>query len=299
MTAMRRLAALILAAAMTLTLLAGCGGSEDASSPASGSAPASGSEAASGADASIFGDDGVFTVGMECNYPPFNWTQVQEDEYTVALEGAGYAGGYDVVMAKALAEAMGVEVEVKKMSWEGLEPAVTSGEIDAIIAGMTATPERKENADFTTPYYESEMVCIVRGDDALAAATSLADFSGKNVLGQQNTLYDEIIDQIPEVNHLTPMQSYPLMVMALQNGEADAITAELPVATGVVTSNPDLAIVRFEDGNGFEADTTVSIAVKKGNTALLEAIQTALDGIDADTRTQWMTDAVSRQPANE
>ena len=142
------------------------------------------------------------------------------------------------------------------------------------------------------------MVCIVRGDDALASATSLADFSGTNVLGQQNTIYDEIIDQIPDVNHLTPMQSYPLMVMALQNGEADAITAELPVATGVVTSNPDLAIVRFEGDNGFEADTTVSIAVKKGNTQLLEAIQTALDAIDADTRTQWMTDAVSRQPAN-
>ena len=294
---MRRLAALALAAMMTLTTLAGCG-SSGSSSSASESAASGDDSASADSAASIFGEDGVFTVGMECNYPPFNWTQVEGDEYSVALEGAGYAGGYDVVMAMALAEAMGVELQVKKLSWEGLEPAVTSGEIDAIIAGMTATPERKENADFTTPYYESEMVCIVRGDDALASATSLADFSGKNVLGQQNTIYDEIIDQIPDVNHLTPMQSYPLMVMALQNGEADAITAELPVATGVVTSNPDLAIVRFEGDNGFEADTTVSIAVKKGNTQLLEAIQTALDAIDADTRTQWMTDAVSRQPAN-
>lgn len=274
----RRILAAILAAMMTLTLLAGCGGTSGGSS-----APA---------------EKKTFTVGMECNYAPFNWTQVEGDDLTVPLESAGHAGGYDVVMAKALADKMGMELVIKKLAWEGLEPAVTSGEIDAIIAGMTATPERKENADFTTPYYESEMVCIVRGDDSLAQATSLADFTGKNVQGQQNTLYDDIIDQIPGVNHMTPLQSYPLMVVSLQNGEADALTAELPVATGVVTSNPSLAIVRFEDGKGFEADTTVSIAVKKGNTELLNAIQAALDTIDADTRNQWMTDAVSRQPAN-
>lgn len=275
----RKLTAALLAAMTALTLLAGCGGSQ------------SGTPSGGGVK--------TFTVGMECNYAPFNWTQVESDEYSVALEGAGHAGGYDVMMAKALADKMGATLVIKKLAWEGLEPAVTSGEIDAIIAGMTATPARRENADFTTPYYESEMVCIVRKDDALAGATSLADFTGKNVQGQQNTLYDEIIDQIPEVNHMTPLASYPLMVLSLQNGEADALTAELPVATGVVTSNPNLAIVRFEDGKGFEADTTVSIAVKKGNTELLNAVQAALDTIDGETRTQWMTDAVSRQPANE
>lgn len=285
----RRFLAAILAAAATLSLLAGCGGNNGGSS-----APASGNDGGSTAPA----EKKTFTVGMECNYAPFNWTQVESDEFSVPLESAGHAGGYDVMMAKTLADKMGMELVIKKLSWEGLEPAVTSGEIDAIIAGMTATPERKENADFTTPYYESEMVCIVRGDDALANATSLADFTGKNVQGQQNTLYDDIIDQIPSVNHMTPLQSYPLMVVSLQNGEADALTAELPVATGVVTSNPNLAIVRFEDGKGFEADTTVSIAVKKGNTELLNSIQAALDTINTDTRNQWMTDAVSRQPAN-
>lgn len=273
----RRMAAAALAAMMALTILAGCGGNGNSNG----------------------GGTKTFTVGMECNYAPFNWTQVESDDYSVALEGAGYAGGYDVMMAKTLADKMGATLVIKKLAWEGLEPAVTSGEIDAIIAGMTATPERKENADFTTPYYESEMVCIVRADDPLAKASSLADFTGKNVQGQQNTLYDEIIDQIPGVNHMTPLASYPLMVLALQNGDADALTAELPVATGVVTSNPNLAIVRFADGQGFEADTTVSIAVKKGNTELLNSIQAALDTISVETRNQWMTDAVSRQPANE
>ncbi len=130
----RRMAAAALAAMMALMMLAGCG---------DGSANG--------------GSAKTFTVGMECNYAPFNWTQVEGDDYSVALEGAGHAGGYDVMMAKTLAEKMGATLVIKKLAWEGLEPAVTSGEIDAIIAGMTATPERKENADFTTPYYESEI----------------------------------------------------------------------------------------------------------------------------------------------
>lgn len=287
-----KITAAVLAAMLALSLLAGCGGSS-ASPGGAGSTPASDGGSQGSAEPK------TLVVGMECNYAPFNWTQVESDDYSVALEGAGYAGGYDVVMAKALADQMGATLVIKKMAWEGLEPAVTSGEIDAIIAGMTATPERQENADFTTPYYESEMVCIVRGDDELANATSLADFSGKNVQGQQNTIYDDIIDQIPGVNHLTPLASYPLMVLSLQNGEADALTAELPVATGVVTSNPNLAIVQFADGQGFEADTTVSIGVKKGNTELLNKLQAALDTIDAETRLQWMMSAVERQPANE
>ena len=236
---------------------------------------------------------------MECNYAPFNWTQVEESETAVSLGGAGYADGYDVVIAQALADAMGKELEIKKIEWTGLEPALNAGEIDAIIAGMTDTPERRENANFTGPYYESEMVCIVRGDDPLAGATSLEDFSGKKVLGQINTIYDEVIDQIPNVDHKTPLASYPLMVVALQSGDADALTAELPVANGVIASNPSLKIVKFEEGKGFEADTSVSIAVKKGNDELLADIQAALDEITPEQRLEWMTASVERQPANE
>lgn len=273
-----------LAIALIMMILAGCGASGGSAS-GSGSGPAPAKE--------------KLVVGMECNYAPFNWTQVEDSDTAVSLGGAGFADGYDVVMASYLAEKLGMELEIKKIEWTGLEPAVSSGEIDAIIAGMTATDERRENADFTSPYYESEMVCIVRADDPLASATSLADFTGKRVLGQLNTLYDEIIDQIPEVDHATPMQSYPLMVVAIQNKEADAITAELPVANGVVASNPDLAIVRFAEGQGFEADTSVSIAVKKGNTELLNQLEEALATVSEEQRVEWMAAAVERQPANE
>lgn len=239
----------------------------------------------------------TFTVAMECNYAPFNWSQTEANDTAVKITSADYCDGYDVAIARKIAESMGKELQIKAIAWEGLITALDNGEVDAIIAGMTATPERAEAVDFTLPYYESEMVMIVRGDDALVNATSIQDFSGKKVLGQMNTLYDEIIDQITNVNHLTPQATYPRMVLALQQGEADALTAELPVAQGVVAANPSLKIVTFADGKGFDADTTVSIAVKKGNADLLAQIQAGLDSISEEERVEIMKQATDRQPA--
>lgn len=282
---MKRLLAFGLAACM---LLAGCSGKSASSS----------SEAAdSSALATV--EPGKFTVGMECAYAPFNWTQLEDTETSVDVGGSSYADGYDVVMAKHIADELGLELVIKPTAWEGLEPAVNNDAIDAIIAGMTATPERAENVDFTSPYYESQMVVIVRADSDVADITDIQELSGKKVLGQINTLYDDVIEQINGVEHATPLATYPLMVVALQNKEVDAITAELPVAAGVTATNPDLKYITFESGKGFEADTSVSIAVKKGNTALLEAVQGAIDTVDEETRQQWMIDATSRQPAQE
>jgi putative lysine transport system substrate-binding protein len=239
-----------------------------------------------------------FTVAMECNYAPFNWTQTSSNDSAIQISATDYCDGYDVAMARKIADSLGQELEVKSIAWEGLITALNNDEVDAIIAGMTATPERAEAVDFTNPYYESQMVLVVRAsDEALANATSIQDFSGYKVLGQINTLYDEIIDQIEGVNHMTPQATYPRMVLALQQGEVDALTAELPVAQGVVAANPDLKIVTFEDGKGFEADTTVSIAIKKGNTELLNQVQSALDTITEEERVGIMQAATDRQPA--
>ncbi len=238
-------------------------------------------------------------VGMECNYAPFNYTQVDGRNGAVAIDEVSYCNGYDVKIAKTLADKIGKELEIVKMSWNGLEPSLRSGSIDAIIAGMTANNERREHADFTTPYFDSDLVLIVRKGEELEKAQSIQEFSGKKVVGQLATNYDEIIDQIQGVIHVTGKETYPLMVVALQQKEVDAITAETPVAIGVVESNPDLTYVKFEKGKGFDIDTTVSVAVKKGNTELLNQLQIALDTIDADTRLKWMLEATKNQPAND
>ena len=84
---------------------------------------------------------------------------------------------------------------------------------------MTETPERAESVNFTTPYYESDMVVIVRNDSELVNIDDIQQLSGYNVLGQMNTTYDEVIDQIEGVNHLTPLDRYPRMILSLQSGK--------------------------------------------------------------------------------
>ena len=238
-------------------------------------------------------------VGMECNYAPFNWSTTKESEYTQPISSADYCDGYDVVVAKNLADKIGKKVEIVKLDWDNLILSLNNNQIDAVIAGMTATDERKQQVNFTDPYYVSEEVLIVKKDSQYTSATSLEDFKGATVPGQMNTIYDEVIDQIPGVNHMPAAETFPAAIQALQAGSVDAVTSELPVANGVVSANPDLAIVRFAEGKGFKADTSVSIAVRKNDDELLNALQDALKTIDTDTRNTWMEEAVNRQPANE
>ena len=154
----------------------------------------------------------TFTVGMECNYAPFNWTDPQASDFNVAISDGGYCDGYDVQIAKAVAESLGKELVIAKLDWDALEPSLNSGIIDAIIAGMTDTAERRQNADFTEPYYQSQMVMVVLKDGAYANASTLDGFAGSTILGQMNTMYDTVIDQIKDVKHATPLESYPYTV---------------------------------------------------------------------------------------
>lgn len=243
----------------------------------------------------------TFTVGMECAYAPFNYQLANASETSVAIEG-GYCDGYDVMIAQRIADSLGKELVVKKIAWGGLPVALEADDIDAIIAGMTANAEREEGIDFTSPYYDSKaMIMIVRADSEEAGFTSIQEFSGKKVIGQLNTNYDSVIDQIEGVDHVTPKATYPEMVVALQNEDVDGITAEMAVAQGVVSSNPDLAIVHFTEGQGFEADTTVSIGLKEGTrgTDFYNAVENALNSITEEDRAALMVLATENQPAGE
>ncbi len=271
----KKFGTLLCASAMVLTL-AGCSSSEQPE------------------------EDNTFVVGMECAYAPFNWQSSNQTDSSVQLESGGYADGYDVMIAKNIADQLGKELVIKQVSWDSLIPALGTGDIDAVIAGMTANEEREQAADFTTPYYDSQgMIMIVRKDSEEAGYTDIQQFSGKNVVGQNGTNYDEVIDQIEGVNHVTPKRTYSEMVLALQAGDVDGITAEIAVAEGVVAANPDLTYITFDEGKGFEADTTVSIAMKEGSrdSELFKSVQEALDNIDQDTRVSYMQTAVEIQPA--
>ena len=246
-------------------------------------------------------DSDTLRVGMECDYAPFNWTQTSEENgYKIA--SGGYAGGYDVEIAKKIAESMDKNLEIVKTEWNGLTPAITSGKIDLIIAGMSPTAERRETLDFSNTYYTSDLVIVVKKDGAYANAISLNDFKGANITGQLNTFHYEVIDQIEGVNKSTALETFPAMIVALRSGKIDGYVSERPGALSAVAANDDLTFVEFAEGKGFETsveDTSISVGVKKGNTELLEKVNDALSKISEEERQSIMDEAVANQPLGE
>ena len=246
-------------------------------------------------------EGGTFRVGMECNYTPFNWTQTESGEFAVPIEGgAGYADGYDVQIAKIIADGLGKELVIVKTEWDGLPPGVTSGIFDAIIAGMSPTEDRKATLDFSDSYYTSDLVVVVRKDGAYADASELADFSGAHITGQLNTFHYQVIQQIPDVNVGIAMDTFPAMIVALRSGVIDGYVAERPGAEADVMANPDLTYVLFGEGQGFQAseeDVSIAVGLNKGN-PLTEEINDILAQVDQETRVQLMLDATDRQPLN-
>lgn len=243
--------------------------------------------------------ENVFKVGMEAGYAPFNWTQSDDSNGAILIEGTQeYAGGYDVEIAKKIAESMGKELVIVKTIWDGLQPALESGTIDAIIAGMSPTAERKESIDFSDNYYKSDLVLVVKKGGAYENAKTLADFSGAKVTAQLNTFHYGVIDQIPGVNKLTAMDDFAAMRVALESGVIDAYVSERPEAISASAANDNFTFAELTDG--FETsddDTAIAVGIKKGNKDLLEAVNKALSGITEEERQNIMDQAIIDQPA--
>lgn len=238
-------------------------------------------------------------VGMECDYPPFNWTQLDDSNDAVPLGDGTYAGGYDVKIAQMLAQELGMELEIVKTTWDGLIPSLTSGKIDVIIAGMTDDADRRLSIDFTEQYYTSDLVLVVQKNGAFASATSLSDFAGAKVTGQLGTIHYAVIDQIDGVQKMDAMDTFPTMITALTSGRIDAYVSERPGAISAEISNPDLTYIAFEGDAGFVYSTeevSVSIGVSKENTALQEQLNAALANISEADRQTYMNDALHNQP---
>ena len=249
--------------------------------------------------AAFAADDNTFKVGLECNYAPFNWTQTDDANGAVAIkDGGGFCGGYDVEIAKIIAEALGKELVIVKTEWDGLIPAVNSGKIDAVIAGMSPTEERKYTVDFSDPYYESDLVIVIKADGPYAEATKLEDFSGAKITAQLNTFHDTVVEQIPGVKHQTPMETFPAMIVALNSGKIDGYISERPGAVSAQESNPGLKFIEFAEGDGFEAspeDVAVAVAMKKG-AEFLPNVNEALSKLSKEDRQELMDAAIANQP---
>lgn len=245
-------------------------------------------------------DEGVFRVGMECGYAPFNWTQMDDSNGGVKIEGTSeYAGGYDVEIAKKIAQGLGKELVIVKTEWLGLTPAVNSGKIDAIIAGMSPTAERLLEVDFSDIYYTSDLVMVVKRGEAYQTATSIQDFKGAKITAQLNTFHYTVIDQIEGVDKQTAMDDFPAMRVALESGIIDGYVSEKPEGVSAEAANSNFKMIEFTDG--FETspeDTAIAVGLKK-DSELTAKINEILKGISEDERVKLMDKAIINQPAAE
>jgi len=248
-------------------------------------------------------EEDTFKVGMECAYPPYNWTQTDDSNGAVALESGQYAGGYDVEIAKIIAEGLGRKLVIVPTAWDGLIPALESGVIDAIIAGMSPTDERKESIDFSDSYYREDIVLgmVVKKGGAYEGATSLADFAGAKITAQLGTYHYDKIGQIEGVDQQEAMKDFTAMRVALASGIIDGYVSEKPEGESAMAAEPDTYVfIEFAEGQGFdltEGDTSIAVGIKKGNDELVSAINKILAGVSEADRKALMEAATKNQPA--
>ncbi|HAE92277.1 transporter substrate-binding domain-containing protein [Tissierella praeacuta] len=278
-----KLSVLMIIFLLTVTILTGCGTSSNVKN----------SEA-------IANEDRTFKVGLEAGYAPFNWTQMDDSNGGVKIDGAKeFAGGYDVEIAKKIAEGLGKELVIIKTEWDGLVPALTSGKIDAIIAGMSPTDERKEAIDFTDNYYKSNLVMVVKKGGKYENATSIQDFKGAKITGQLNTFHYSVIDQIKDVDKQTAMDNFTAIRVALESGIIDGYVSERPEGISAETANQNFKMIEFKDGfNTSDDDTAIAVGVAKGSD-LTEKINKILKGITEEEQTAIMDTVIKNQPSAE
>ncbi len=286
---MRKIVSALMATALAASFLTACGGGN----------AATGTSAADGKET---GDKKVLKVAMECSYAPYNWTQPTDANGAVPISGSSdFAYGYDVMMAKKVAEELGYGLEIVKLDWDSLVPAVQSGKVDCVIAGQSITAERAQSVDFTDPYYYATIVTLVKAGGKYENAKSVADLSGATCTSQLNTIwYDNCLPQIPDADVQPAQESAPAMLVALSSGRCDLVVTDKPTGQAALVAYPDFKLLDFTGTEGefkvSDEDVNIGISLKKGNTELKDAINEVLSKMNEDDFNKMMEEAISVQP---
>lgn len=244
----------------------------------------------------------VLKVAMECGYAPYNWTQTDSSNGAVRInDSKDYANGYDVMMAKYIAKKLGKELQIVKLDWDSLVPAVQSGIVDCVIAGQSITSARLQMVDFTTPYYYASVICLTNKDSKFANAKGVDDLAGGTCTSQMNTIwYDVCLPQIPNAKILPAQDSAPAMLVALNSGRVDFICTDMPTGQAALVAYPNMRLLNFADSsNDFAVspeEINIGISIRKGNTELMNAINEVLATLTTEDFEAMMNEAISVQP---
>lgn len=258
--------------------------------------------AENGAQAETSGEKKTLRVAMECAYAPYNWTQPDDSNGAVPISDSNeYAYGYDVMMAKKLCEELGYDLEIVRLDWDSLVPAVSTGQVDCVIAGQSITSERLQAVDFTEPYYYASIVTLVKEGSKYADAKSVADLKGATCTSQQNTIwYTTCLPQIEDANILAATANAPDMLMSLNADKCDLVVTDQPTGKGALVAYPEFKMIEFGGGEGdfqvTDEDINIGISLKKGNTELKEALDSVLSKMTKDDFSKMMDEAIAVQP---
>ena len=298
-------------AAITAVSLSACGGSGasgDGADPATTASTEAGSKAdgeeAAGKEGGAGGssEKRVLRVAMECAYAPYNWSQPDDSNGAVPImESNEYAYGYDVMMAKKICEELDYDLQIVRLDWDSLIPALQGGQADCVIAGQSITAERLQAVDFSEPYYYASIVTLVKKGSKYENAASVADLAGATCTSQQSTIwYQNCLPQIQDANILAATASAPDMLMSLNAGKCDLVVTDQPTGKGALVVYPDFVLLEFGGGDGdfqvTDEDINIGISMKKGNTELKEAIDSVLTKMTKDDFSAMMDEAISVQP---
>lgn len=283
----KKIISMFLAAAMVLSLAA-CGSSNTAKSEGSTDAGKK-----------------TLKVAMECGYAPYNWTQSDDSNGAVPIkDSSDYAYGYDVMMAKKIADELGYDLQIVKLDWDSLIPAVQSGQVDCVIAGQSITSERLQMADFTEPYYYASIVTLVKKGSKYENAKGVADLAGAICTSQLGTIwYDKCLPQIKDADIQAAQESAPAMLVALNSGRTDVVVTDMPTGKAALVAYPDFKLLDFsgsdDDFKVSDEDINIGISVKKGNTELVDSINSVLSKMTKDDYNKMMDEAISVQPLSK
>lgn len=295
---MKRFTALLLAAIMVMSMAA-CGNSAAETKTTEGNetqAPATDAKEtqAPATEAQTAADDTATTAAADETQAPETAGEAAALDYDKLIIGVddtfapmGFLEennelvGFDIDMAKAVGEKLGIEVEFQVVNWDMKEQELNQGNIDLIWNGYSITDERKEKVNFSNPYLDNDQVVVTMADSGI---TSLADLAGKTVAAQTDSSAVEAIDAHPDIaatfGNRPTFDTNDMAIMDMEAGRSDAVVADKVLLEYVVSRKDDPSkYVILEEGLGAEE---YAVGVRKEDTALLEALNKALDELKAD-----------------
>lgn len=259
----------------------GCKTTEDVSSPKSTKAESTATAPNDSQDGSLkaIQAKGKIVLGTSADYPPY--------EFHKTIDGKDVIVGFDIDIAKAIADSLGVELEIVDMKFEGLLPALTGGKIDMIVAGMNPTEERKKSVSFSKEYYEAHQTILVQTGNVTTLNT-IESFKGKTLGVQKGTLQETIAAEQFGQSKVEAIGKIPDLIMSLKANKIDGILLAETVAKSYVKNNPDLSV----NGMDLGSEGGVAIAMAKDSDELVKAVDGVLEMLMTTGKIdEWITAA--------